>query len=126
MAHDETMNPILLIIDDDASVREGLRTVLELKGYEVRVAADAETAIDLLTTLTPALVILDHHLPGMNGSEAAHCIRKGFWQLPILGISAHSERAEGMLEAGATEFLPKPLDFNVLLGRVAALLEESR
>ena len=57
------MNPILLIVDDDSAVREGLKLALELKGYEVALAADAESAIDWLTTLTPALVILDCQLP---------------------------------------------------------------
>jgi len=120
------MNPILLIIDDDASVREGLKTVLELKGYEALIAQDAETAMDMMTTLTPALVILDCQLPGMDGVEAARSIRRGFWRLPILGVSAHRDCADNMLGAGATEFLPKPLDIKALLDRVAALLAESR
>lgn len=120
------MNPILLIVDDDSAVREGLKLALELKGYDVALAADAESAIDWLATSTPALVILDWQLPGMSGSEAAGYIRGRFGKLPILGISAHRERKAEMLQSGVTTFRPKPLDIRKFVSEIDALTGKSR
>ncbi len=119
------MQPPLLIIDDDASVREALTLVLELRGYHVASVPDAETGLEWLTTTRPALVILDCRLPGMDGLTAAGKIRADWPSLPILGVSAHLERSGEMLRNGATEFLPKPLDMKTFLLRVEALLETS-
>ena len=120
------MNPILLIVDDDSAVREGLKLALELKGYEVALAADAESAIDWLTTSTPALVIHDCQLPGMSGTDAAEHIRGKFGELPILGISAHRDREAEMLQSGVTAFRPKPLDIRKFVSEIDALTGKSR
>jgi len=120
------MNPILLIVDDDTAVREGLKLALELKGYEVASAPDAESAIDWLTTATPALVILDWQLPGMSGAEAAGYIRGRFTKLPILGISAHRESEEEMVRNGVTAFRPKPLDIRKFVSDIDGLTGTAR
>ncbi len=115
------MKPILLIVDDDTAVREGLKLALEIKGYNVASAADAEAAIDWLTASTPALVILDCQLPGMSGAEAAGYIRGRFDRLPILAISANREREAEMVSQGVTAFRLKPLDIRAFVAEIDSL-----
>lgn len=120
------MNPLVLIIDDDASVRSGLKVVLKMKNYQVATAADAEAALVRIARRTPDLVVVDCQLPGLSGAEVVRHIRDQHPDLPILGISGHVERKGEMLLAGATLFLPKPLEMAALVREIGELTETNR
>lgn len=122
----ESTRSQILIVDDDASVRDGLKLVLEMKNFTVVTAADGEEALVLLERAVPSLIVVDCQLPGMRGSEAVRLIRVEHSQLPILGISAHVELEEEMLGAGATIFLPKPIEMNALVSEIRELTGGAR
>ena len=119
----------LLIVDDGAANRELLRTLLE-PDYRVLEAADGPTALELASSHDVDLVILDVMMPGMTGFEVARQLRaaRGDEHLPILlltSLSAREERQEGF-DAGADDFLSKPVDTYELRLRVRAFLRARR
>jgi signal transduction histidine kinase len=119
----------LLIVDDGAANRELLRTLLE-PDYQVLEAADGPTALELASSHDVDLVILDVMMPGMTGFEVARRLRaaRGDEHLPILlltSLSAREERQEGF-DAGADDFLSKPVDTYELRLRVRAFLRARR
>jgi len=109
------MNKTLLVIDDDAAVRESLGEVLQLGGFEAAGAGSAEEAMAMLEYLQPAVVIVDYHLTGINGAEATRQIRARHPSIAVLAISAERQRRDELLDAGASAFLPKPIDAEVLI-----------
>ncbi len=117
----------ILIIDDDPDTCHLLDTVLGADGYEVRATHTSEEGVQLLHRVPPDLVFLDIMLPDIDGWESCRLIRT-FSDVPILMISAFARTADDMvrgLECGADDYLPKPLDFNLLRAKVRALLRRS-
>lgn len=119
----------LLIVDDGAANRELLRRLLE-SDYRVLEAADGPTALQLASSHDVDLVILDVMMPGMTGYEVARHLRatRGDEHLPILlltALSSPQERREGF-DAGADDFLSKPVDTYELRLRVRAFLRARR
>src|SRR5437870_2377001 len=92
----------ILIIDDDPLLRNALRRVLQLRGFEVQLAKDAGEALELLDGGPPDLIILDIKMPGLDGLRLCRLIR-GSHSMPILMLTAFDsvpDRVAG-LEAGA-------------------------
>ncbi|MDO5530766.1 response regulator transcription factor [Sutterella sp.] len=117
----------LLVVDDNADIRENLRDYLELRGYAVSTAADALTAGHLLETEGADLVILDIGLPGVDGMTFCRELRRGRDQTPVLMLTARDtvdDRVEG-LTAGADDYLVKPFALRELAARVEALLRRA-
>lgn len=118
------MNRILLIEDEEnvaAFIRKGLREA----GYEVLVAYDGRTGLDLLQQHPTDLLILDLILPGINGLEVCNKIRLGNYDdIPILMLTAlgSSDNIVAGLDKGADDYLVKPFKFQELLARIRALL----
>ena len=106
--------PLVLIVDDDARVREYVRVNLELEGYAVREAADAEEGLRVLDDEPPDLVLLDVMMPGMDGWDMLRRIqeRHGVGAIPVIVFSGQAdERSASQAESqGATGFLGKPFD----------------
>lgn len=113
----------LLIVDDDARIRDLLRKFLLRQGFWVSVARDAAHARRLLTGLEFDLIVLDVMMPGEDGIALTRSLREEI-VTPILLLTARgetSDRIEG-LEAGADDYLPKPFEPKELLLRINAIL----
>ena len=116
-------DPRVLVVEDDEEIAQVLQRSLRLEGYEVRVAADGEAALDQSAAFNPDLVILDLGLPKLDGMEVARRLRSAD-DVPILMLTARDaleSRVEG-LDAGADDYLVKPFERQELLARLRALL----
>ena len=106
----------VLVVDDERTLARAIKAYLEESGYEAEVAADAEAAIPLLTTLRPDVVITDVRLPGMDGIALLKRIREFDPGRSVVVMTAHGS-IEGAVEAvklGAFDYLKKPVDLEEL------------
>lgn len=116
----------VLIVEDEQHLANGLRFNLEAEGYEVALAGDGETALELLLSRPKRFdaVVLDVMLPGKDGFEIAAELRQAGQFVPILMLTARN-RPEDVLkgfEAGADDYLPKPFELTILIARLRGLL----
>ena len=118
----------ILIVDDEAEIRESLQTLLELEGYDVETAANGEEGLSKLGEQPFDLVLLDLALPGRNGIELLPEIRALDAQLPVIIITAYGtvEDAVRAMQGGAGNFLQKPWDNEKLLADVRAAVSRRR
>jgi DNA-binding NtrC family response regulator len=118
----------ILVIDDEQSIRDSLRMILEYEKYEVHFASDGETGLSLAQKVSPDLVLLDVKMPGIDGLEVLQRIRQRSTDLPVVMISGHGtiETAVEATKRGAFDFLPKPLDRDKLLVTVRNALQAAR
>ena len=112
----------VLIVEDDADIREGVRILLESENYEVEEAENGRRGLELLNEKTD-LVILDVMMPGMSGLRTCEEIRK-VSNVPVLFLTSKAQESYKLigLMAGVDDYLPKPFSYAELLGRVKALL----
>jgi two-component system response regulator ResD len=113
----------ILVVDDEATIREVLRRYLEREGFRVIEAADGETALAAIDSEEPALIVLDLMLPGVDGLEIARTLRR-HRPIPIVMLTARgelSDRIEG-LELGADDYIVKPFSPREVTLRVNAVL----
>ena len=117
----------LLLVDDDPRVLAAVGRRLVFEGFVVDLASSGSEALDLATTKTPDLVILDVMLPGMDGLEVARRLRQ-VSAVPILMLTARDAIADRVagLRSGADDYLVKPFAFEELLARIEALLRRTR
>jgi DNA-binding response OmpR family regulator len=109
----------VLVVEDDALLRETLIWALEDDGFRVAVAIDGPDAVQQADTRTPSLVVLDMSLPGMDGYSVAEAMRTRFGPtFPILVITADGRAREKAERVGAYAFLHKPFDIELLVERV--------
>jgi DNA-binding NtrC family response regulator len=118
----------VLIVDDEAEIRESLQTLLELEGYDVDSAGSAEEGFLRLGERTFDLVLLDLALPDRNGMEVLQQIRSRDPELSVVMITAYGtlENAVKAMQAGATNFIQKPWDNEKLLADVRAAVARRR
>ena len=118
----------VLIVDDEAEIRESLQTLLELEGYEVETAANGEEGLSKLGDRPFDLVLLDLALPGRSGIDLLPEIRALDAQLPVIIITAFGtvEDAVRAMQGGAGNFLQKPWDNEKLLADVRAAVGRRR
>src|SRR5947207_1330180 len=118
----------VLIIDDEAEIRESLQTLLEFEGYEVEAAASGEEGLARLGEHPFDLVLLDLALPDRNGIELLPEIRAFDLQIAIIMITAYGtvEDAVRAIQAGAANFLQKPWDNEKLLADVRTAVARRR
>ena len=114
----------VLVVEDDSSIRLGLRINLESEGYEVILADDGTKGLLLARTESPDLIILDVMLPGTNGFEVLQTLRASGYTMPIIVLSAKSGELDKVtgLELGAEDYVAKPFGLAELLARVRAAL----
>jgi two-component system, OmpR family, response regulator MprA len=113
----------ILVVDDDRAVRDALRRVLTLGGYEVQTAEDGEQALELVVQAVPDAVVLDVGLPGIDGLEVCRRVRRLGNRVPILMLTARdavADRIDG-LDAGADDYVVKPFDVGELKARLRAM-----
>ncbi|MBV1775152.1 response regulator transcription factor [Burkholderiaceae bacterium DAT-1] len=117
----------LLIIEDEAQLRQSLKSSLEKEGYRVDEAADGEDGLFQATEYPLDLAIVDLGLPKMSGKTVIEKLRASGSTLPILVLTARGSWQDKVagLEAGADDYLVKPFEFPELLARVKALLRRS-
>ncbi len=113
----------ILVVDDESQITRVLRTSLSSHGYDIRVANDGETALEIMKDWTPDLVITDLAMPNMDGLELCRRLRVTS-QVPIIILSVRGEERTKVkaLDAGADDYVTKPFGMEELLARVRANL----
>jgi len=116
----------ILIIDDEASLRHSLTRILKIAHFDVTTAEDGRQALSLVNASTYDLVYLDIRLPDLDGLQVLKEIRKRYPALPVILLTAYGslQTALEALRLGATDYLLKPLDPEVLVARTRIILEE--
>jgi two-component system alkaline phosphatase synthesis response regulator PhoP len=116
----------VLVIDDEEDIRAILRYNLEKEGYEVLTASDGHQGVEIAESAHPDLILLDVMMPGMDGMEVCETIRnkKGFEKILICFLTARGEDYSQIagLDAGADDYVTKPIRPKVLISRIKALL----
>jgi DNA-binding NtrC family response regulator len=114
----------ILIIDDEASIRESLETLLTLEGYSVETAPEGESGLDRIDRSSYDLVLLDLALPGKNGLEVLHLIRERNPDLPVIMITAYGtvDNVVEAIRSGAQNFVQKPWDNEKLLADIRSAI----
>jgi two-component system OmpR family response regulator len=122
------MSQLVMIIDDEAGVRELLGDALKLAGFETVTAADAMVAQTLLRSTKPDLLIVDINMPMMDGFEFIERIRSNGDNTPALMLSARGDRADVTrgLTLGADDYVTKPFGLEELVLRIKAILRRSQ
>ena len=116
---------MVAIVDDDESMRNAVRDLLNAAGFPARAFASAEEFLESGQQHNAACLIADIRMPGMSGLELQARLNAEGCKMPIIFITAHGDPKMRMqaLRAGAVEFLAKPFDDDVLLERVRAALD---
>ena len=118
----------ILIIDDEAAIRESLETLLSLEGYQVEMATDGERGLAMIDQRSYDLVLLDLALPGQSGIEVLPRIRERQPQMPVIMITAFGtvNNVVDAIRAGAQNFVQKPWDNEKLLADIRASIARFR
>ncbi len=116
--------PTLLVVDDEPELRELLDEYFVRHGFDVRTAADAALARELIAQAVPDAAILDVNMPGENGLSLARWLRDAHPGLGIVMLTTVGEAVDRVvgLELGADDYIPKPFEMRELLARVRAVL----
>lgn len=120
--------PVILVTDDENSIRNSLRDILEFEDYGVLEAEDGEEVFDLLSEKTVDLMLLDIKMKGMDGIEILSKLKETNHHFPVIMISGHGniEIAVEATKKGAFDFIEKPPDLNRLLVSVRNALDQHR
>ena len=121
-------NELILIVEDNEKNRKLVRDILTFKGYQLLESETAEEGIRLARENNPALILMDFHLPGMNGIEAFKVLRADplTSSIPILAVtaSAMTEDRKKIMDAGFDGLQTKPINVKEFLDTVAATLKK--
>ena len=119
------MKKRILLADDDDGVRESLSQVLAMEGYHVIPAANGRQAMACLRGGSPDLVLLDIHMPGLDGWQTLERMERRRPLIPVIVITARPNQYRHAVGAGVDALMEKPLDFPRLLKAIAVLLAET-
>src|SRR6185312_3071718 len=119
--------PLVLVVEDDAAIAEGLALNLRLQGYRAAVAGDGDAAVLAIETDHPDLVLLDISLPKRSGISVLETVRGQGDQVPVIVLSARQDEFDKVaaLRLGADDYVTKPFALAELLARVAAVLRRA-
>ena len=116
----------ILLVEDNEMNRDMLSRRLQRRGYEVLTAVDGESGLALIRSETPALVLMDMSLPGIDGWEVTRQLKAdpATRAISVIALTAHAMAGdrEQALAAGCDDFDIKPIDLDRLLGKIEALL----
>lgn len=125
----ENTDMTVMIVDDEADIREILSFNLSAAGYDVIEAEDAETALDMLRKgADPGLLLLDVMLPGMSGFKLADTLRRiDRSNVPIVFLTARGDENDLLtgFSAGGDDYISKPFSINEVIARIKAVLKRS-
>ena len=121
------MKSRILVIDDEAAIRDSLRMILEYEDYQFVGAASGQEALDLIRRERPDIVLLDIKMPGMDGMEVLRKLRTVDETLPVVMISGHGTTATAVeaIRSGAIDFLDKPLSSERVIVTLRNVLRQS-
>ncbi len=118
--------PKILLVEDNEMNRDMLSRLLERKGYQVVLALDGESGVEMARTQAPDLVLMDMSLPVLDGWEATRRLKAAAAtrHIPVIALTAHamSSDREKALEAGCDDYDTKPVELSRLLSKIEALL----
>ncbi len=122
------IEPLILAIEDEPDLREGIKHNLELEGYRVETAADGKEGLRKARDLRPTLILLDLMLPGMSGLDVLRTLRETGQETPIIIVSAKGQDRDKVtgLELGADDYLTKPFGLSELAARIRAVLRRTQ
>jgi FixJ family two-component response regulator len=128
MASMKEEQPIVYLIDDDESVREGIADLLRSVGHDVHTFGSVQQFIDSSRADAPGCIVLDVRLPGMSGLEFQRTLIKSNIHIPVIFISGHADvpMTVRAIKSGAIDFLTKPVHEQQLLDTVQAGIERDR
>ena len=116
----------ILLVEDNEMNRDMLSRRLERKSYEVAIACDGQAGVDMATSESPDLILMDMSLPVLDGWQATRRLKANAatHHIPVIALTAHamSGDRDKALEAGCNDYDTKPIDFARLLGKIEALL----
>lgn len=120
--------PIVFVVDDDASIREALSSLIRSVGLRVEVFSKAQEFLRYKRPEAPACLVLDVRLPGLSGLDLQHELVSRKINVPIIFITGHGDIPMSVraMKAGAVEFLPKPFRDQDLLDAVRQAVENNR
>jgi len=124
------LKPCILVVEDNQLNGELLRDWLEVEGYEVRSAADLNVSYEALSKRLPDVVLLDINLGSENGLDLVAWMRQKpeLCEIPVVAVTAHAllTEQEGILQAGCSACLSKPIDFQLLQKELNRWLQGSK
>jgi len=121
-------DPVVFVVDDDVSVRESLELLIRTAGWVPRTFASARDFLSCAEISAPGCLILDVHLPDLDGLDLQERVAVERHELPVILITGYGDvpMAVRAMKAGAVEVLTKPFRVDVLLGALAEAIERSR
>jgi two-component system, cell cycle response regulator DivK len=121
--------PRILIVEDNEMNRDMLSRRLQRRGFEVILAVDGQTGVDVAVAEIPDLILMDMSLPVKDGWEATRIIKATVetQNIPVIALTAHAMDGDrqAALDAGCDEYDTKPVDLERLLVKILALLERN-
>jgi len=128
MRQSQESNAIIAIVDDDASVREGLHSLIRSGGWRVETFVSAQEFLGRLGAEPPSCLVLDLQLPGLSGLDLQERMAKVGLEIPIVFLTGHGNIPASVqaMKAGAVEFLTKPIDEQKLLQAIQEAIERDR
>jgi len=121
-------NPVIAIVDDDPSAREGLSSLIRSAGLQVETFESAQEFLARPATEAPSCLLLDLQLPGLSGLELQQRMAEVGLEIPIVFLTGHGDIPASVkaMKAGAVEFLTKPFDDEKLLQAIQEAIERDR
>lgn len=110
---------VILVVEDDDDIRDGMTSILELEGYVVYAAENGKKALEMLETINPCLILLDLMMPVMDGWQFAELKKKNakIAPVPLCIVSAIADKSHAQ-QLAAQKYVKKPVDALVLLNMV--------
>jgi FixJ family two-component response regulator len=123
-----TLDPIVFVIDDDASMRRALSYLLQSAGYKIETHSSAEEFLRREHYDGVGCIILDVRMPGLSGMDLQEKLMGSDYTMPIIFLTGHGELSMGVeaMKKGAIDFLTKPCDDEQLLGAVHSAIEKDK
>jgi CheY-like chemotaxis protein len=116
----------ILLVEDNEMNRDMLTRRLERKGFEVVIAVDGQTGVDMASSSSPDIILMDLSLPVIDGWEATRKIKAdpATHSIPVIALTAHAMAGDEQkaLQAGCNDYDTKPIDLKRLLGKIETLL----